>query len=213
MGGLEIFRFFLIGLGTIVLTVLAYTHVISKKTGGVSKNETISFLHDFFNFKNFYIEKIMQFTYVLATIFCVVAGVVSVFLYWQETYDGYVWLGWIGLIIAIAGPIALRLVYEGFMLIFVAVRNIIEINGKIKVKTECEESRDTSRNEFSDVATDNYAPVEHTEISVQDQVEETEIVICCALCKGKLKTSIAHIGRYVKCPLCQEITPVVPSKE
>ena len=119
---------------TIACTVLAYIFIIPEK-----KRENLKkfgrFLHDLANFKFLFIEKVQQFMYVLSSIACVCIGVCMLFGF--DFYRYYTrWYGWQGLLVAILGPIALRLVYEGLMLGLLLVKNVIQINKKMKSSVE-----------------------------------------------------------------------------
>ena len=128
-------------IGTVVLTVLAYIYIIPEKKCD-NLNKLGQFLHDVFTFKFLIIEKILRFFYVLSTIGCVCFGVCMLFGF--TSYRGYYyshsqWYGMYGIAIAILGPIALRLVYECCMVGLLLVKNVIQINGKLKGQVEEEE--------------------------------------------------------------------------
>ena len=130
----------IIGLLAIVLavaaTVLAFIFIIpDKKRAGL--NGIGKFLHDTLNFKYLIVEKILQALYVFATAFVVLTGFFLLF-YVQSGYDyGYYstpakWFGGYGLLIMIVGPIAVRLAYAFLMMAVLLVKNVIQINGKLK---------------------------------------------------------------------------------
>ncbi len=77
-------------------------------------------LHDVFNFKALFLEKILKFTYIFATIWIIVFGFFSIF---QEPLGGF--------LVMLLGPIAIRISYECFMLIILLVKNVIEINNRL----------------------------------------------------------------------------------
>lgn len=102
-------------------------------------------LHDIFNFKALLIEKILKFFYILSTLGCIFIGFFMLFSGY-ETYD-YGFYGMekkfqsmagVGFLVMIVGPIVIRLAYEGIMLIIIAVKNVIEINNKLKNQNENE---------------------------------------------------------------------------
>ena len=134
------FMAFLAAVATIVLTILAYKFIIpEKKRAGL--NKLGQFLSDVFNFKFLIIEKIFQFFYVLCTIACVCLGVCMIFgidiyysSYFDKTYTE--WYGIYGILLALIGPFAVRLAYEGLMLFLLLVKNVIQINKKLKNQTE-----------------------------------------------------------------------------
>lgn len=132
---------------TIIATILTFIFIIpDKKRQGLRGFGR--FLHDFFNVKFLIIEKILQFCYVLATTFCIIGGFFMLF-WFQEQYTfgsmmagvsgggGYgdiekVWMGYYGVLVMVLGPILLRFAYELLMLAIIAVKNIIQINNKLK---------------------------------------------------------------------------------
>ncbi len=138
------FMSFIAVVATIILTILAYKHIVpEKKRNGL--NKLGQFLSDVFNFKFLIIEKILQFFYVLSTIACVCFGVsmllgISIYhsSYFNETYTD--WYGIYGILIAVLGPIAIRLSFECLMLGLLLVKNVIQINKKLKPQVEGEET-------------------------------------------------------------------------
>ncbi len=131
-------------------TILSFIYIIpDKKRGGL--NPFFRFLHDLFNFKFLIVEKILQFSYVLATSVTLIAGVFMLFWFEESwTYNsmansfygggGYepqmVWRGYIGLLVILFGPIFIRLAYELLMMAIIAVKNLVQINNKIKNQNE-----------------------------------------------------------------------------
>ena len=128
-------------LASIAATVLAFLFIIPEKKRA-KLNKIGKFAHDFLNFKFLIIEKILQALYVLCTAFSVVFGFFMLFFfekgYTYYSYSGYAyhtrakWYGGWGLLLMIVGPIAIRLVYEGLMMAILLVKNVIQINNKIK---------------------------------------------------------------------------------
>lgn len=121
-------------LAAIAVTVLAYIFIIpEKKREGLPK--IFKFIHDLFNFKELYLEKILKALYILCTVACVTIG-----LFWQmgfSVYEGYYdtyveWYGGYGLLMILVGPIVIRIVYESLMMFVLLVKNTIEINNKLK---------------------------------------------------------------------------------
>ncbi len=147
------FVLFLGTIATIVFTVLAYIFIIpAKKRAGL--NPLGQFLHDVFNFKFLIIEKVLQFFYVLATIACVCYGLFMIFginvyhsYYSDKTYTN--WYGIYGILIAILGPIAIRLTYELIMMGLLLVKNVMQINKKLKGQEEVEEYKAPSFKELA----------------------------------------------------------------
>ena len=128
------FVFGLSVLATIVAVVILFMFVVpEKKRAGLPKIGQI--LHDIFNFKSLFIEYILKATYVILTVFCVVYGVLMLFgiSHFSSDYFAYThWYGGYGILLAIAGPIAIRITYELFMMFVLLVKNVIEINKKMK---------------------------------------------------------------------------------
>jgi len=131
----------------LVLTILLYVMVMPKKKAGTIRNKFFLFLHDYFHFKKLYLEEVIKFLFTLATIACVSIGafmLISVEEVWHYDYynyygDGYTTtrsLAGQGLLLMILGPIILRLVYEGIMLVILLVKNTMEINNKLKAPEE-----------------------------------------------------------------------------
>ena len=112
-------------------TVLAFIFIIPEKKRASLKGIG-RLLHDIFNFKFMIIEKIFQFFYVFATAYAIVEGFFGLF-----SFDWYGnWVGYTGFLIMILGPIIIRIAYELIMLALIAVKNIIQINNKLKNQNE-----------------------------------------------------------------------------
>ena len=134
------FMLFIAAVATIALTILAYKFIIPEKRR-TKLNKLGQFISDVFNFKFLIIEKILQFFYVLCTIACVCGGLsmllgISVYYssYSEKLYTD--WYGIYGLLIAIVGPFVIRLAYEGIMMFILLVKNVMQINKKLKSQTE-----------------------------------------------------------------------------
>lgn len=129
-------------LGTVfglAATILACFFIVPENKRP-SLNKFGVFLHDLFNFKSLWLEKILQFFYILSTVTVVLTGFFMLFWteeyttysYWSYGYEThYEWVGYYGLIFLIAGPVIIRIVYEASMMLILAVKNIIEINNKL----------------------------------------------------------------------------------
>ena len=120
----------------LVATVLAFIFIVPEKKRE-KLNKFGKFLHDTVNFKYLIVEKILQAMYIFATASVILLGFFMLF-YVQPGYDSYyysspsVWYGGYGLLTMILGPIAVRLVYEFLMMAILLVKNVIQINNKIK---------------------------------------------------------------------------------
>ena len=146
MSAFTIILLVLASIASLGATVAAFIFLLPEK-----KREKLpkiaQFAHDFFNFKFMIIEKILQFTYVLSTVFSVLGGFAMLF-YFDRSYSysyyggGHYtteWRGYIGFLMIIFGPIAIRLVYEVIMMGILLVKNVIQINNKIKTEEQKEE--------------------------------------------------------------------------
>ena len=126
---------FILGImAAIILTILAYVFVMPKKNDGHFSHPVLQKFHDIFHFKKLYLESILKFIYVLATIFCVCTGFFLIFGYteiWGYYGTEKSSTALIGLLVMVLGPIALRLTYESLMMFILLVKNTMEINNKI----------------------------------------------------------------------------------
>lgn len=119
---------------TIAAMILVYKFIVPEKRRP-RLNKLGQFLHDAFNFKFLIIEKIMQFFYILSTVSVICYGVAMLFginIFHSEYYNRTDWYGFIGILIAIIGPVVIRLVYEALLMFILLVKNVIQINKKLK---------------------------------------------------------------------------------
>ncbi len=110
----------------IAATVWICIAVLPRKKRGNLKSAFLRTLHDIFNFKTLYIEKAMKVLYVFLTCVCVGVGF---FMLFANDWGDSTFVP--GLLILILGPIVLRFVFEGSMLMILGVKNVMELNGKI----------------------------------------------------------------------------------
>lgn len=115
---------------SLVIAILLWALVLPEKKRP-KLGKFFTFLADIFNFKSLLIEKILKFTYVFLTFFAIVFGFCMLFI---EVYGESMAL--YGVLIIILGPIGLRLVYELSLLGIILVKNVIEINNKMKIEQE-----------------------------------------------------------------------------
>ena len=134
-------------IASVILTILLYVKVMPRKLDGTFANNFQQFLHDYFHFKKLYLEEVLKFAFVLASVACVVCGVlllISVDPYgWYSSYSGWhseSTFGY-GIALLLGGPIALRLSYELLMMFILLVKNVMEINNTLKAASQ--ESEDT----------------------------------------------------------------------
>ena len=122
----------------IAATIVLYIKVMPKKYDGKLGNKFLQFLHDFFNFKTFYIEALTKFVFVLLTCACIFVGFLLLFGkieyygYFGATFEQSTFLYGLGLMIL--GPLVLRVTYEFVMMAILLVQNVIAINRKLKVQ-------------------------------------------------------------------------------
>ena len=115
----------------ITATVLAFVFIVPEKRreklGAFGK-----FLHDACTFKFLLVEKILQGLYIFSTAFVILYGVLQLFNvqpnYWT---GGNTWMGGVGLLYIILGPIVVRLSFEMMMMVILLVKNVISINHKL----------------------------------------------------------------------------------
>lgn len=122
----------------IAATIVLYIKVMPKRYDGKLGNKFLQFLHDFFNFKTFYIEALTKFVFVLLTCACIFVGFLLLFGkieyygYFGATFEQSTFLYGLGLMIL--GPLVLRVTYEFVMMAILLVQNVIAINRKLKVQ-------------------------------------------------------------------------------
>ena len=104
-------------IGTITLFIIA----MPKKLDG-KLNKYLQFVHDYFHFKQLYIERVLKFFFMLCTLVLFLTGFFMLF--------GRNFLT--GLIMMIVSPIVLRLVYESMLMFILLVQNVLDINNKLK---------------------------------------------------------------------------------
>lgn len=144
----------------LIVTIVLWVAVIPEKKRA-KLNKFFGFLSDVFNFRSLLTEKLLKFLYTLLTVVSIIVGFCMLFIkVFDEPLAGY------GLLLMIAGPIALRLVFEAFMLGILLVKNVIEINNKLSYPEEhkctCKETCEEVVEEVAD------------EIVVEEPVAETE---------------------------------------
>ena len=125
-------------LTAIAATVLAFIFILPEK----KREKLPKFLKvvsDILNMKQLFLETIFRALYIFSTFTCVFVGFYMLFGFERYYYHGLFnsghgvrWMGGYGLLIAILGPIVVRIVYEGIMMGILLVKNTIEINKKIK---------------------------------------------------------------------------------
>ncbi len=120
----------------VAATIFICVRVLPKKYDGRLDSKFLQFMHDFFNFKTFYIEALTKFIFVLLTCLCIFVGFLLMFGKFE--YYGYFGMTFTqstflyGLGIMLLGPLVLRVTYEFVMMAILLVQNVIDINRKMK---------------------------------------------------------------------------------
>ncbi len=114
----------------VAVTVLAFIFILPEnKRAKLPK--FLKIVSDILNMKQLFIETFFRAVYILSTFACIFVGVFMIFGF--ESYGRYThWYGGYGLLIAILGPIVVRIMFEGIMMFILLVKNTIEINKKLK---------------------------------------------------------------------------------
>lgn len=118
----------------VAATVLAYIFILPEsKRSALPK--FFQFVADLFNFKYLVLEKILKALYIFNTLACVGVGFFMLFCFQRSWWGGgIIYEGYWGLIVMILGPVVVRLMYEGMMLIILLVKNTIELNQKFNAQ-------------------------------------------------------------------------------
>lgn len=116
-------------IAAIIVTIVLYVKVMPEANDG-KLGSTAQKIHDFFHFKKLYLEVVLKFIYVLATVTTICTGAFMLLSYTgYGRYKESMFLP--GLITMVAGPLAIRLAYEFIMMFILLVKNTIEINNKL----------------------------------------------------------------------------------
>ena len=129
-------------IAALVLVILLYVKVMPRKLNGTFNKPFLQFLHDFFHFKKLYLEEVLKFIFTLATLYCVVTGALLM-ISEREVYSYYSYYYGNGstrsestfvegVHMLVLGPVILRLAYELVMMLILLVKNVMEINNKLK---------------------------------------------------------------------------------
>ena len=111
-------------------TIAAFIMIVpDKKREGL--NKFFKWLHDYFNFKSLWIEKILKFLFIFQTLGCIAIGFFMLFSVQYSFYGGGQYMGLTGILLIILGPVVNRLIYEFVMMAVLMVKNTIEINNKL----------------------------------------------------------------------------------
>ena len=122
-------------ISSIAVIVFLYVKVLPQKYNGKLENKYLQWMHNYFNFKKLYLEDILKFIFVVGTVLCVCIGFFMMFSV-TETYFGDQSNFGAGLSVLIVGPIIMRLLFEVQMMGILLVRNVMEINKKMKTTSQ-----------------------------------------------------------------------------
>ncbi len=112
--------------GTIVLFIL----VMPKRKDG-HLPPFLQMVHDFFHFKQLYVEMVLKCLYMFSTLASILVGFFMLFSgigHWYTFWSGLL----TGLAMMILLPIVLRLAYEFSMMLVLLVQNVMDINKGLK---------------------------------------------------------------------------------
>ena len=110
-------------LSAIAATVLAFVFILPDKKKAALP-DALKKIADILDFRTLFLEKIIKALYLFLTFSCICVG-----LFYGFYTD--MWMGGIGLLIMIVGPIVIRILFESAMLFILLVQNVIEINNKL----------------------------------------------------------------------------------
>lgn len=173
----------LASLAALALTIVAFVLIIPKSKRKGMTNPFLIFLHDLFNFKQLWLEKIFKFLYVFSTISCITVGVPMIFwfektpkrVYYADSIfgyayeDAYEWRGYIGILLVILGPIIARILFEGIMMFILLVKNTMDINKKLEDKFESPVEASEQRNDTFDSQNNFYQQQNQAQAQGQTQ--------------------------------------------
>lgn len=131
----------------LILTVAIFIFLLPKWRDGTFGNKFLQFLHDYFNFKQIFIEYILKFLFVFLTFMIIFGGIYVIF---APAFDDYEWTKMSdsiipGLAIMILGPVVIRLLYEACMVTILMLKNVVELNNKTKDESPTAASRPAPR--------------------------------------------------------------------
>ncbi|MBO5783374.1 MAG: hypothetical protein J6R33_00220 [Clostridia bacterium] len=116
-------------LSAIAATVLAFIFILPDKKKAALP-DALKKIADILDFRTLFLEKIIKALYLFLTFSCICVGL---FMLISVNYGFYtdMWMGGIGLLIMIVGPIVIRILFESTMLFILLVQNVMEINKKL----------------------------------------------------------------------------------
>ena len=120
-------------------TIAAFIMIVPDKKRP-TLNKFFKWLHDFFNFKSLWLEKILKFLYINATLSCIAVGFFMLFSgyesysyssYSSHSHSSFQSFAGYGVLLMFLGPVIVRIFYEFLMLIILLVKNATDINNKL----------------------------------------------------------------------------------
>ncbi len=119
-------------LSAIAATVLAFIFILPEKKKAALP-AVLQKIADILDFRTLFLEKIVKALYLFLTFACLCIGL---FMLISVNYGFYtdMWMGGIGLLTMIVGPIVVRILFEITMLFILLVQNVMEINKKLSEK-------------------------------------------------------------------------------
>ena len=110
-------------------TIALYIFVLPKdKRAQLPK--FLQVIHDLLNFKELLLEKLLKLFYVFTTAYLLFTGFFM--LFGVQIYGHYHPAFGQGLLTMLLGPVIARLIYESIMIVILLLKNVIEINHKLK---------------------------------------------------------------------------------
>ena len=137
------------GVLALITTILVFIYVMPREKDGKLGNGFLQFLHNLFHFKHFFLEDILKFLYTLATFAVFFGGLIGALLSLTGGQELGGMTALICLGVMLLGPVALRLVYEVGIMAVHLVRNVVEINQRLKnIEQNAAQERRTARPEL-----------------------------------------------------------------
>lgn len=151
-------------------------------------NPFLKYIHDLFNFKVLWLEQILKFIYTFTTLLVLVFGFLCFII--GPFYDSELMTA--GLTIMIGGPIAIRIIYESFMLFIILVRNSNSINRKMGKEAEAEKL------DYSAPAPRYAAPVSQPVEAAPAQEEPSVFCPFCGTKQSAENNNCIQCGQRIK---------------
>ena len=115
------------GVIALILTILSMIFIVPRNREP-QLSGFFKWLHHVFNFDSLLIEQILKFLYILCSFAAVFLGLAAII----QSFSGDGSVALIGLLLIVLGPIVIRLLYESMMMFVILVKQVSDINRKIK---------------------------------------------------------------------------------